>query len=70
MSYDPSKRGAFFARYFYDVIFFLIIKLAILNVVYGIIIDTFAHLREVKNDKEEDMENVCFICGIERAELD
>jgi len=38
--------------------------------VFGIIIDTFAELREHKTRKEEDMQNVCFICNIERPEFD
>lgn len=29
----------------------------------GIIIDTFAELREMTSKKEEDMADVCFICG-------
>jgi len=29
----------------------------------GIIIDTYTELRELTSKKEEDMENVCFICG-------
>jgi len=36
----------------------------------GIIIDTFAELRELTSKKEEDMANVCFICGDIRENLE
>jgi len=32
----------------------------------GIIIDTFAILRAEEEKKKRDMENYCFICGIDR----
>jgi len=37
-----------------------------INIVVGIIIDTFGVLREQSNERIEDMENYCFICGIDR----
>jgi hypothetical protein len=38
-----SKNTARYAfRYIYDLLFFMIIKLAFLNIIFGIIIDTFA----------------------------
>jgi hypothetical protein len=33
----------------------------------GIIIDTFAVLREEEEGKKDDMENHCFICGLDRS---
>lgn len=41
-----------------------------MNLVFVIIIDTFASLRTQKVEKEKDMMNVCFICGIDRAAFD
>lgn len=37
-----------------------------LNIVQGIIIDTFAILREDHDRNTADRENKCFICGMER----
>jgi inositol 1,4,5-triphosphate receptor type 1/inositol 1,4,5-triphosphate receptor type 3 len=34
-----------------------------LNIVAGIIIDTFGSLREEESNKLSDMVEVCFICG-------
>lgn len=37
-----------------------------LNIVAGIIIDTFGSLREEEASKKEDILNYCFICGNEQ----
>jgi hypothetical protein len=37
-----------------------------LNIVSGIIIDTFGSLREELQDFLDDQENYCFICGYDR----
>lgn len=42
----------------------------ILNVVFGIIIDSFAQLREAAGFREEDMKNKCFMCNMDRYTLD
>ena len=36
------------------------------NFILGIIIDTFAVLREEEEKKANDRENFCFICGYDR----
>ena len=54
----------------FDNLFNIILLTVLLNVTAGIIIDTFASLRERDRAKEEDMTNVCFICNIERSEFD
>ena len=41
-----------------------------INIVSGIIIDTFEHLRKKDNNKLKDMEEVCFICGYNREIFD
>lgn len=38
----------------------------VLNLIFGVIIDTFADLRSEKQKKEEILKTTCFICG-ERA---
>ena len=39
------------------------IIIIIQNLIFGVIIDTFADLRAEKNAKEERLRNSCFICG-------
>ena len=36
----------------------------------GMIVDTFAVLREENEFREYDLENICIICGINRSTLD
>jgi len=36
-----------------------------INLVFGIILDTFGALRDEKADIDEDITSKCFICGIE-----
>lgn len=65
-SYAPKNRSLFFFRALYDLCFYISIITVLLNIIFGIIIDTFAQLRDKKTEMEEDMKNVCFICNIER----
>ena len=53
-----------------DVSFFLILKIILYNILFGIIIDTFAQLREMKSFKEQDKNGKCFICNFERFTFD
>lgn len=61
---------AYNIRFFFDVSFFLLVITILLNVIFGIIIDTFAELREKSSMQSEDMKNVCYICGLNRQALD
>jgi Ca2+/Na+ antiporter len=50
--------------------FFVVVITILLNIIFGIIIDTFGELREHKNVVENDMTNNCFVCSIERYTID
>ena len=50
-------------RVLYDMLFFFIVIVIVLNLIFGVIIDTFADLRAEKQQKEEILKNSCFICG-------
>ena len=47
----------------YDMVFFFVVIIIVLNLIFGVIIDTFADLRSEKQQKEEILKNTCFICG-------
>ncbi|CAG9317756.1 unnamed protein product [Blepharisma stoltei] len=53
-------------RLIYDNLYNIIIMIIMLNIVQGIIIDTFAILREAHERNTSDRENKCYICGMER----
>lgn len=65
-----SKEPLFVARVVYDLLFFFIVIIITLNLIFGVIIDTFADLRSEKQQKEEILKNTCFICGLDRASFD
>ena len=52
-------------KLFHDATFHIVVKVIMLNVLFGIIIDTFAMLRDEKAKAYDDMVNKCFICNIE-----
>ena len=56
-------------RFFYDFLFFLIIAVIMLNIIFGIIIDTFAELRELNQKIQDDKNNVCYVCGAKRDDF-
>ncbi|XP_078091386.1 inositol 1,4,5-trisphosphate-gated calcium channel ITPR2 isoform X4 [Mustelus asterias] len=67
----PSKNDPLFVvRVIYDLLFFFIVIIIVLNLIFGVIIDTFADLRSEKQKKEEILKTTCFICGLERDKFD
>ncbi len=68
---SPSIQESLFpARVIYDMVFFFVVIIIVLNLIFGVIIDTFADLRSEKQQKEEVIKNSCFICGLERKAFD
>jgi len=57
-------------RYMADFLYFVIVLIILLNIVFGIIIDTFSELRDNKNERADQTENFCFICGIEKNKFE
>jgi inositol 1,4,5-triphosphate receptor type 1 len=58
------------ARIGYDVSFFIVIIILLLNIIFGIIIDTFGQLREESSLKNSLMNSHCFICGLAKDLFD
>lgn len=54
----------FVARVVYDLLFFFIVIIIVLNLIFGVIIDKFADLRSEKQQKELILKNTCFVCGM------
>lgn len=62
--------GIFYLRFFFDTALSIILTNIMLNIVTGIIIDEFGSLKDALHDKMEDIQNVCFICGIDRENFE
>merc|ERR1712057_92580 len=65
-----EDKNKFYIRFFFDLSFFIIIVIVLLNVIFGIIIDTFASLREQMEATILDMKTNCFMCSIDRYTFD
>ncbi|VDD89339.1 unnamed protein product [Enterobius vermicularis] len=66
----PPKEESFMPRIMYDMSFFIVLIVIVLNLVFGVIIDTFGDLRTERNEKDDILRNTCFICGLERGRFD
>ncbi|XP_061187353.1 inositol 1,4,5-trisphosphate receptor type 1-like isoform X2 [Saccostrea echinata] len=64
------RENLFVARVVYDLLFFFIVIIIVLNLIFGVIIDTFADLRSEKQQKDEILKNTCFVCGLNRSNFD
>lgn len=61
-----EDKSEYYERFFFDFMFFIIVCVILMNIVFGIIIDTFAELRDKKSFIDNDRKNKCFICNIDR----
>jgi hypothetical protein len=52
--------------WFFNMFFHIIITLVLGNIFLGVIVDTFAELRDLKVEFENDLKNICFICQMTR----
>jgi inositol 1,4,5-triphosphate receptor type 3 len=56
----------FVGKFFYDIVFHISIILILGNIFLGIIVDTFADLRDKNQLKADDIQFKCFICQMSR----
>ncbi|KAL3848190.1 hypothetical protein ACJMK2_019064, partial [Sinanodonta woodiana] len=66
----PSSFDATLGIAAFDVTFFIIIQTIGLNIVFGIIVDTFSQLRDSKWEIDKDMKTNCFICSRESYDFE
>ena len=57
-------------RWAVDMLYYVLIIIILLNVIFGIIIDTFGELRSQKLERQRDTTETCFICGIDKQVFD
>jgi hypothetical protein len=61
-----TSNNYFIRTFFYNILFHIIIILVMGNIFLGVIVDTFADLRDQKNSFEDDYNNYCFVCQMSR----
>lgn len=64
ITYDNNE--LYFVKFAFDCTFHIMVIIVMVNILFGIIIDTFAQLRDLKQSIDLDMRNICFICNIDR----
>ena len=74
ISYERNTKN-YITRVIYDVTYFLICIIIMIDLVFGIILGTFAEMREKERVKTMDKYNHCFIChntknGVEKKDED
>ena len=57
-------------RYILDISYTIIMVWLVWQMVTGLIVDTFDSLRGDREELEEDMETICFICGLNREKIE
>ncbi|ORZ24144.1 hypothetical protein BCR42DRAFT_402338 [Absidia repens] len=53
----------------FEMSFYLVVVVFLLNAIFGIIFDTFGHLRDERSSVQQDMKNSCFICSVPAVEF-
>ena len=54
----------------FDLLFWIIVTIVLLNCVFGIMLDTFALLRDQQEQQRRVLNNQCFICCMERGDFE
>lgn len=64
------KTAMYWVRWVNDFLFFIVVISLLMNMSSGIILSTFSKIKEESTAKEEDINNKCFICNIDRGIFD
>ena len=68
---DMSLGGSIsYTRFAFDNLFNVILVILVVEIISGIIIDTFGALREEHNKITDSIENKCMICGKNRDTIE
>jgi inositol 1,4,5-triphosphate receptor type 1 len=67
--YEFGKDSKFGWKIVFDLSYFILINTIILNIVFGIIVDTFGDMRDEQFRRDEIVENTCLVCLNEKKEI-
>jgi hypothetical protein len=56
-------------RIVFDILFFISVVILLLNIVFGVIIDQFASIRDRKQEEKRVRSTRCFVCELEKTEF-
>ncbi|CAK81773.1 unnamed protein product (macronuclear) [Paramecium tetraurelia] len=67
---DHQFTSNYFSRFVFDNAVNIVLVMIMLNMIQGIIVDTFGSLREKLQERIKDQTMKCFICGITREKFE
>ncbi|CAD7959194.1 unnamed protein product [Amoebophrya sp. A25] len=65
-----TSDAEFHNRFAFDILFYLVIEVVLMNIIFGIIIDTFGALRDATNSRQQHLQNYCFICDMSATHIE
>ena len=65
-----NSQSGFYGEFIYSWIFYFLIILIILNIVNGIIVDTFQEIRENNEAYNTEILNTCYICQLKSTDFE
>jgi len=66
ISYKYDEKKKFFSKLLLDILFSILVNMILGNIFFGVIIDTFNELRDLRDIKINDQKNKCFMCHRDR----
>ena len=64
------EQKGYYIEFILEMIIFILVMLVLMNMITGIIVDSFQKLREKKNEESEIKENTCYICSLHREKFE
>lgn len=64
-----SEDNKFVLKVFFDLSFYILVNTIIVNIVFGIIVDTFGSMRDEEFSRKEMMQSTCLICSNSKKDI-
>jgi len=65
-SFKFGSKGLYYEKIIFEILYYIIINLILINIFFGVIVDSFNDMRDKTTKSTEDRENRCFICNLDR----
>jgi hypothetical protein len=60
---EDQSNNTYLQRVIFDLSFFIWVGILLFNIITGLMVDGFGSLREEDNERNDILENTCFVCG-------
>jgi inositol 1,4,5-triphosphate receptor type 3 len=67
---EGQSNNTYIQRVIFDLSFFIWVGILLFNIITGLMVDGFGALREEDNERQDTLENTCFVCGFTRSQYD